>query len=105
MASARPADAPPDSLTLLARALLFSSEKKKKLYCEVVAASVSESVTATALAALVSARLRVSEPTARRAVRKLKRFGLIRAENGFPVSLTPLGEKIFEKNLGEREVF
>lgn len=95
MARARPANASTDSeLIPLARALLLSSESKKTLYSAIAQASFL-GLNSTSLALFVSKKLSISEPTARRAVAKLRSLGLIQSKKGFPVFLTPLGEKIF----------
>lgn len=101
MASARPANASNDArLILLARALLFSSERKKLVY-ESIAEAMPLGLSATGLAAFVSRKLRVSEPTARRAVKRLKKLGLICSRSGAHVAFTRVGAVVFGGVLNE----
>ncbi len=106
MAEAQPAEASPDlgnkELASLACALLFSSARKKRVFQE-IADAIPMGFNATALALFVAETQKVSEPTARRAIRKLKELGLIAAENGFPVQLTELGKSVFSGCLKEGE--
>ena len=94
MAKARPADAAclNESLALLARALIFKNSKRSLLYKK-IALATRNGFTATRLAS-EGCLTGVSEPTARRAVNRLKRMGLL-SDSGSIITLTPLGEKIF----------
>jgi len=95
VAQARPANASGEArLIFLVRALLLSSERKKRIY-QCIAQALPLGLNATALALFVSSKLEISEPTARRAVKKMLSLRLAEAERGAPVFLTPLGEKIF----------
>ena len=103
MADARPAHASPElkQLGALACALLGSSERKKRVFRQ-VARAIPLGFHATGLALFVAETEKVSEPTARRAVRKLKELRLIEGENGFPIRMTPLGKSVFFDQLKER---
>ncbi len=106
MARARTALAQPDSAAIrLCRALMFSDEPKRRLYTAAYCCSGRLSTYQLGLA--VSDACRVSEPTARRAIMRMRSLGLLegggRESKFMPVVPTALARALFEGDLDERE--
>lgn len=104
MARARTALAPTDSEALrLCRALLFSDDNQSLLYRS--AYLHSGFLSAYQLALVVAQVCKVSEPTARRAIARMRRLGLLsgggKEERFMPVLPTPLATMVFEGDLHE----
>ncbi len=104
MARARTALAPTGFQGIrLCRALLFSDSSQSILYR--AAYSHSGSLSAYQLALVVAQSCKVSEPTARRAISRMRRLGLLegggREFKFMPVLPTPLARMVFDGGLNE----
>ncbi|MFH1106333.1 MAG: hypothetical protein V1787_00400 [Candidatus Micrarchaeota archaeon] len=101
MARARTALAQPDSEAIrLCRALLSSDAGRLQLYTTVYSYSYSGRLSSYHLALEVSGACRVSEPTARRAIRRMRTLGLLegggRDSKFMPVVPTRLARALFD---------